>query len=91
MTRGQGSGNVMKINDTRRLRLLEEKLRLDHIKEGASETRKIYKEYVDIFKLPGDPLTATTATEHVIPTSSVPKGRVITLKTIGCQKHSELK
>jgi hypothetical protein len=80
MTRGQGNGNVIKTNDVKRLRLLEEKLRLDHIKEGASEIRRICKEYVDIFKLPGDPLTATTATEHVRPTFSVPKGRAITLK-----------
>jgi hypothetical protein len=35
---------------------------------------------VDIFKLPGDSLTATTATEHSIPTPSIPKGRAITLR-----------
>jgi hypothetical protein len=43
------------------LKLLNENLRLDHIKEGANEIRKICEEYVDIFKLPGDALTATNA------------------------------
>jgi hypothetical protein len=80
MTRRQGCGNVTRINNAKRLRLLEEKLRLDHIKEGANEILKICKEYMDIFKLPGDPLTTTTVTEHVIPTPSVPRGRAITLK-----------
>ncbi|PNF38366.1 hypothetical protein B7P43_G08976, partial [Cryptotermes secundus] len=64
----------------RRLQLLRENLRLDHIAEGASDIRKICEEYVDIFKLPGDSLTATSAAEHTIPTPSIPKGRAITLK-----------
>jgi hypothetical protein len=60
--------------------MLREKLRLSHIVEGASEIQKICEEYADIFKLPGDALTATTATEHYIPTPSIPKGRAITLR-----------
>ena len=64
----------------KRLQLLNENLRLDHIIEGAVEIKKICEEYVDIFKLPGDSLTATTATEHTIPTPTIPKGRAITLK-----------
>jgi hypothetical protein len=47
--------------------VLKEYLRLNHITEGAEEIKKICEEYVDIFKLPGDSLTATTATEHTIP------------------------
>jgi hypothetical protein len=63
----------------KRLQLLNENLRLDHIIEGACD-RKICEEYVDIFKLHGDSLTATTAAEHTIPTPTIPKGRAITLK-----------
>jgi hypothetical protein len=59
---------------------LNENLRLGHITEGVSEIRKICEEYVDIFKLPGDSLSATTAAEHTIPTPTIPKGRAITLK-----------
>jgi hypothetical protein len=60
--------------------LLKETLRLDHIKERANEIKRICEEYVDVFKLPGDTLTATTATEHSVPTPSIPKGRAITLR-----------
>ncbi|KAJ4425612.1 hypothetical protein ANN_27808 [Periplaneta americana] len=64
----------------KRKQLLNEKLRLNHITEGAEEIRSICKEYVDIFKLPGDKLTSTTAAMHSIPTPSIPRGRAITLK-----------
>ncbi|PNF43128.1 hypothetical protein B7P43_G18013 [Cryptotermes secundus] len=64
----------------KRLQLLKENLRLSHITEGADDIRKICEEYVDIFKLPGDSLTATTAAEHTIPTPTIPKGRAITLR-----------
>jgi hypothetical protein len=67
-------------NRVQRLQLLNENLRLSHITEGSNEIRNICEEYVDIFKLPGDALTATTATEHTIPTPTIPKGRAITLK-----------
>jgi hypothetical protein len=67
-------------NRMKRLQLLNENLRLSHIVEGTSDIRKICEEYVDIFKLPGDSLTATTVTEHTIPTPTIPKGRAITLK-----------
>lgn len=60
--------------------MLKETLRLDHIKERANEIKRICEEYVDVFKLPGDTLTATTATEHSVPTPSIPKGRAITLR-----------
>lgn len=63
-----------------RVRLLNQKLRLDHVTEGSEEIRKLCEEFVDIFKLPGDKLSSTTAAEHVIPTPEIPKGRAITLK-----------
>jgi hypothetical protein len=67
-------------NKVKRLQLLNENLRLNHIVEGADDIRRICEEYVDVFKLPGDSLTATTAAEHSIPTPTIPKGRAITLK-----------
>jgi hypothetical protein len=51
-------------NKTQRLQLLKENLRLSHIVEGADDIRNICEECIDIFKLPGDSLTATTAAEH---------------------------
>jgi hypothetical protein len=62
------------------LQLLNETLRQSHITKGADDIRKICEDYVDIFKLPGDPLTATTAAEHTVPTPTIPKRRTITLK-----------
>ena len=69
-----------KFNNLEHLAKLDEKLRLDHIMEGADAIRVICKEYVDIFKLPGDKLTVTNAAVHSIPTPSIPEGRAITLK-----------
>jgi hypothetical protein len=62
-----------KFNNLERLTKLDEKLRLDHITEGAEAIRVICKEYVDIFKLPGDKLTVTNAAVHSIPTPSIPE------------------
>jgi len=53
-------------------------LRLAHL-IAQQEIRQIYAEYVDVFKLPGDELTATSATEHYIPTPTIPTNRAITL------------
>lgn len=64
-------------NKIKRLQLLNENLRLSHIVEGASDIRKICEDYVDIFKLQGDSLTATTATEHTVPTPTISKGRLL--------------
>jgi hypothetical protein len=50
------------------------------VTEGAKEIREICEEYADVFKLPGDILTATTAAQHSIPSPSVPEGRAITLR-----------
>jgi hypothetical protein len=65
------------------LQLLKEKLRLSHINEGADEIRSICEEYIDVFKLPWDSLTATSAAEHTIPIPTIPKRRAITLKNYG--------
>ena len=59
---------------------MNKKLRLTHIKEGEESIRELCEECVDIFKLHGDKLTATTAAMHHIPTPHFPKGRAITLK-----------
>jgi hypothetical protein len=75
-----GSKDFKTWNNAERISKLNEKLRLGQIVEGADEIRVICKEYADIFKLPGDKVTATSAVVHSIPTPSVPKGRAITLK-----------
>jgi hypothetical protein len=72
--------NKIQTNKAKRLQLLRGNLRLNHIVEGADDIRNICEEYIDVFKLPGDSLTATTAAEHTIPTPTIPKGRAITLK-----------
>jgi hypothetical protein len=73
MTRRQDVMSLTRVTDVKRMQLLKEKLRLNHITEGANDIKRICEVYVDIFKLPGDSLTATTATEHSIPTPSIPK------------------
>jgi hypothetical protein len=72
---------VSKLSNTNeRIAKLNEKLRLEHVTEGADEVRGLCREYHDIFKLPGDKLTATSASMHSICTPSIPEGRAITLK-----------
>jgi hypothetical protein len=75
-----GSKDFKSWNNAECIAKLNEKLRLDHIVEGADAIRAICKEYINVFKLPGDKLTATRAAIHSIPTTGVPKGRAITLK-----------
>jgi hypothetical protein len=53
-------------------------LSLYHTVDGADDIRKICEDYVDIFKLPGDSLTVTTAAEHTITTHVIPRGKAIT-------------
>jgi hypothetical protein len=72
--------NRNQVSKMRRLQFLNDKLRLDHIVDGKEEIRKICEEYIDVFKLPGDPLTVKTAAEHTIPTPVIPKGKATTLK-----------
>jgi hypothetical protein len=58
---------------------LQAQLRLAHVK-GEEEIRQICAEYIDVFKLPGDKLTATSAMKHYIPTPSFPANRALTLR-----------
>jgi hypothetical protein len=76
--RRQDFRNLTRENEAKRVKLLKEKLRPNHITEGANDIRKICEEYVHI--LPGDSLTATTATDNSIPMPSIPKGRGIALR-----------
>jgi hypothetical protein len=61
-------------NNAERISRLDGKLRLGHSEEGADAIRALCKKFVDIFKLPGDKLTASSAAEHHI-TPAVPEGR----------------
>jgi hypothetical protein len=63
-----------------RNRLLQAQLRLPHLKEGEQEIRQICTEYANVFKLPRDKLTATSAIEHCIPTPTIPTNTAITLR-----------
>jgi hypothetical protein len=67
--------------------LLQEQLRLAHVKEGEQEIRHICAEYVDVFKLPGDKLTATSAVKHYIATPTIPTNRAITFRNYRIPEH----
>jgi hypothetical protein len=60
---------------------LREELRTDHLnsKERVSLI-KICEEYSDVFHLPGDKLSFTTAAEHAIPTPTIDPKRGINTK-----------
>jgi hypothetical protein len=62
-----------------RNQVLQEQLRLAHVK-GEQEIRKICAEYVDVFKLPGDKSTTTSAIKHCILTPTIPVNISITLR-----------
>jgi hypothetical protein len=57
-----------------RNQLLQMQLQLAQLKEGEQE-RQICTAYIDVFKLPGDKLTATSAVKHYIPTPAIPANR----------------
>ena len=63
-----------------RKQILQSQLRLAHIKEGEENIRQICAEYMSVFKLTGDKLTATSAITHYIPTPSIPANRALTLR-----------
>jgi hypothetical protein len=69
---------LSKEKSIKRSQTLQTQLRLAHIKEGEQDIRQICTEYMDVFKLPGDKLTATSAIKHHIPTPSIPAHRAIT-------------
>ena len=64
-------------------------LRLAHIKEAEEEIRRICAEYKDVFKLPGDRLTATSAIKHYIPSPSIPANRALTLRNYRIPEHHQ--
>ena len=63
--------------------ILDSQLRLEHIPdvEGKESVRRICHEYVEIFHLPGDALTATMAATHHIPTPDIIPEKAIHLKS----------
>ena len=67
--------------DSKRLSKLREELRVDHLNsEERVSLVKICEEYNDVFCLPGDQLTVTTAAEHAIPTPTIDPTRGINTK-----------
>ena len=64
-----------------RLSKLRNELRTDHLNsEEKVSLVKICEEYNDVFYLPGDKLTFTTAAEHAIPTPAIDPTRGINTK-----------
>jgi hypothetical protein len=73
---------VAKPEVAKRGQILQNQLRLAHIKEGKEDIKQICTEYMYVFKLPGDRLTATSAIKHHIPTPSIPDNNYRTIRTI---------
>lgn len=72
---------AVSVEDTRRSSRLRQQLRTYHLNdEERVSLVKLYQEYNDIFHLPGDKLTYTTAAEHAIPTPSIYPSRAINTK-----------
>ena len=44
---------------------------------------------MDVLKLPGDRLTATSDIKHYIPTPSIPANRALTLRNYGIPEHHQ--
>jgi hypothetical protein len=76
-------------NRIHRNKILQEQLRLAHVKEGEEEIRQICAEYMDVFKLPGNKLTATSAITHYIRTPSIPAHRALTLRNYRIPEHHQ--
>ena len=67
--------------DSARLRKLRYELRTGHLNsEKRFSLVKICEEYNDVFHLPGDKLTFTTAAEHTMPTPTIDSTRGINTK-----------
>jgi len=65
-----------------RLFKLRDELRTDHLSnEERDSLVKIYEEFNDIFHLPSDTQTFTTATEHTIPTPTIDPMRRINTRS----------
>ncbi|PNF14896.1 hypothetical protein B7P43_G05140 [Cryptotermes secundus] len=68
--------------DNDRLAKLRNELRTDHLNsEERVSLIKICEEYNDVFHLPGDKLTFTTAAEHAIPTPAINPNRAINTRS----------
>jgi hypothetical protein len=72
-----------------RNQILQAQLRLAHLKEGEQEIRRICAEYVDVFKLPGDKLTATSVIEHYIPTTTIQSTGQLLCEIIECRNTTK--
>jgi len=74
-----------------RLSKLRDELRTEHLNsEERISLVKICEEYNDVFYLPGDKLTFTTAAEHAIPTPAVEHKGIGLQRNKNCDLH-ELK
>jgi len=71
-----GMFSDISVSETRN-QVLQAQLRLAHVKEGEYEIRKICADYMDVFKLPNDKLSSTSAIKHYIPTPTVAVNRSI--------------
>ena len=82
------SGEFSDIRDWEtRNQILQIQLRLAHVKEGEYEIWQICAKYMDVFKLPGDKLSSTSAIKHYIPTPTIPVNRAITLRNYRIPEH----
>jgi hypothetical protein len=67
-----------------RLHKLRGKIRTDHLNdEERRSVLRICEDYNDLFHLPGEKLTTTTAIEHAIPTPSMDSCRGIANRNCG--------
>ena len=62
-------------------------LRLAHVKEGGHEIRQICANCMDVFKIPGDKLSSTSAIKHYIRTPTIPVNGAITLRNYRIPEH----
>jgi hypothetical protein len=68
-------------SSARRLSTLRNQLRLEHLNaEERTSIVAICEEYNDVFHLPGDKLTCTSAIEHAIPTPTINPHRAINVR-----------
>lgn len=68
-------------DELRRIKLLSQRLRLDHLSTGDREAiLDVCNQYHDIFYLPGDKLSCTQTIEHSIPTPTIDKTRGINVR-----------
>ena len=72
-----------------RNQILQTQLRFAHVKDGEEEIRHICAEYMDVFKLPRDKLTSTSAIKHYIPTPTIPANRALTLWNYRIPEHHQ--